>query len=95
MAVSEKERFVISYHISTLKRHKELTFFDREPIDAEAKWPPFFQRHFQMFFCEAKCVNSDENFIAVSSQGSNQQNSSIGSDNGFGIDQVTSHYLIE
>ena len=35
------------------------------------KWPPLFRRHFQMHFLEWKCVNLDEDFTEVCSQGSN------------------------
>ena len=46
-------------------------------IEAEAKWPQFSWRHFQMQFLEWRYIN----FTEVCPQGSNQQYSSIGSDN--------------
>ena len=41
-------------------------------IEAEIKWPQI-----------SKCLNLDENLTELCSQGSNQQYSSIGSDNGW------------
>ena len=52
-------------------------------IEAETKWPPFSRQHFQMHFLEWKYVNFYWDFTEVCSQGSIQQYSSIGSDNGF------------
>ena len=40
------------------------------------------RRHFQLHFIEWKYLNSNENFTEVCALGSNQQYSSIGSDNG-------------
>ena len=51
-------------------------------IEAETKWPPFSRRHFRMHFLEWKCINIDNDFTEVCSQGSIQQYSSICSDNG-------------
>ena len=45
---------------------------------------PFRRRHFEMHFLEWKCIDFDEYFTEVYSQGSNLQYSNIGSDNGLG-----------
>ena len=50
-------------------------------MDAETKWPQF-SRHLQMHFLEWKCKNFDLDFTEISTQGSNLQYTSIGSDNG-------------
>ena len=49
-------------------------------IEAETKWPPFFRRHFQIYFLEWKCRNFNGDFTGVCSQ-----YSSIGSDNGLAL----------
>ena len=57
----------------------------KTPIEAHwgrDKWPPFSIYHFQMHFREWKCINFDQYFTVVCSQGSNQQDPSIVSDNG-------------
>ena len=50
--------------------------------EAETKLPPFRIRHLQMHFLEWKCTNFAYDFTEVSSSVSNQQNSSLSSDNG-------------
>ena len=50
-------------------------------IEVRTKWPPF-QWHFQMHCLEWNCLNFDYDFTGFCSKGSNQQHSSVGSDNG-------------
>ena len=51
-------------------------------MEAEAKWTEFRRRQFQMNFLELKCMNFALDFTEIRSQGSNQQYSSIGLDDG-------------
>ena len=36
-------------------------------IEPETKWPPFYRRHFQLFFLGLKCMTFDEDFAEVCS----------------------------
>ena len=47
-------------------------------IEAESKWPPFHRQHFQIHFLEWKLLYFNSNFSEISSQGSNDQYTSIG-----------------
>ena len=58
-------------------------------IEAKTKWPPFSRRYFEMDFLEWSCMHLDLFFIKICSQGSNDQYSSVGSENGL----ATSQYL--
>ena len=46
------------------------------------KQTPFCRRHFQVHFLEWKCIDFDQNFTEIYSQGFNQQHYGNGSDNG-------------
>ena len=59
----------------------------------ETKWPPFCRRYFQIHFLGWKSWYLDSNFIEICLQESNWQYAIIGSDNGWALNNATSHYL--
>ena len=61
---------------------KHLHWIWHQHIEAETKWPWFSRQYLQMHFLEWKYMNFDWNFAEACVKGSNQQYSSIGSDNG-------------
>ena len=80
MFESKEQMKTIAWKGKTFSESSQINYH----IEAETKWPPISWRHFQMHFPELKYINFDEDFtdFKVCSQGSNEQYSSIGSDNG-------------
>ena len=57
----------------------------RSPVNSprkdQWKWPPFSKQHFQLHFCQWKCLNFNYNFTEVCSSWSNRQLVSISAGN--------------
>ena len=59
-AISITDDYPMCYiHIIKLIKYNWFTVVVDQNIEAEAKWPPFSRRYFQMHFLELKCMDFD------------------------------------